>query len=152
MNKNIKTFFIFFLGFCLPIIYLGIINLNKIEKEVMEIKTIVTFYSGRIGRKHLIKIKLIKRSDKFNGLLTNSFNKRNKITGSMYGNNIINLTEFERGKRAGSFLGKFVTNSEIIGLWSTPDGKMSSPFYLIKDPTFNKFNKLPSKIKDYKKN
>ena len=45
----------------------------------------------------------------------------------------------------GSFLGKFITNSEIIGLWSTPDGRLNSPFYLIKETTFNKIKKLPIK-------
>jgi|TARA_B110000438_G_C15708079_1_gene604093 hypothetical protein len=138
MRQSIKIILILFLGFIIPIIYLYFTNVYKVENKTMEIIPLVTFYSGRIGKKHQIKIKLIKRSNMLSGLLINSFNKRNKITGQIYGSEIINFTEFERGERKGSFLGKFKSNSEIIGLWSTPDGRLSSPFYLIQEYISNK--------------
>jgi hypothetical protein len=145
VNQKIKIVLNFVLIVSIPVIFWKNIKVNKIEKPVMETKKTVAFYTGRIGRKYSIKIKLIKRLNKFNGLLTNSFNKRNKITGIIYENEILNLNEFEKGERTGSFLGKFITKSEIIGLWSTPDGKISSPFYLIKESVSDNYIKLPVK-------
>ena len=91
-------------------------------------------YVGAINGKYLFQMAFTQKDNILSGTLVNTFEKENKIYGTIDNEGAFLLTEYEEGEKAGVLEGKIIQGVEIKGTWSTPDGETWFPFYLVKKP------------------
>ena len=91
-------------------------------------------YVGAINGKYLFQMAFTQKDNILSGTLVNTFEKENKIYGTIDHEGVFFLTEYEEGEKAGVLEGKIIQGFEIKGTWSTPDGEKWFPFYLVRKP------------------
>ena len=94
----------------------------------------VLSYVGAINGKYLFQMAFTQKDNILSGTLVNTFEKENKIYGTIDHEGVFFLTEYEEGQKAGVLEGKIIQGLEIKGTWSTPDGEKWFPFYLVRKP------------------
>ena len=114
-----------------PLIYGKVMKQKEQELGFNKMLSVNT-YEGTINGKYFFKIVLVRKGDSLNGTLTNTFKKKNEVFGSIDGDDLFVLTEYEDGQKVGVLEGKISTGGEIKGTWSTTDGKKWFPFFLVK--------------------
>ena len=91
-------------------------------------------YVGAINGTYLFQMAFTRKDNILSGTLVNTFEKENKIYGTIDNDDAFLLTEYEEGEKAGVLEGKIIPGGEIKGTWSTPNGEKWFPFYLVKKP------------------
>jgi hypothetical protein len=89
-------------------------------------------YEGTINGKYFFKIAFTREGNILSGTLVNTYEKENKIYGTIDYEDAFLLTEYEEGLKAGVLEGRIISAGEIKGTWSTPDGKKWFPFSLVR--------------------
>ena len=89
-------------------------------------------YVGAINGKYLFHMAFTRKDNILSGTLVNTFEKENRIYGTIDHEGTFLLTEYEEDEKAGVLEGKIIPGGEIKGTWSTADGEKWFPFYLVK--------------------
>ena len=89
-------------------------------------------YVGAINGKHLFEMAFTRQDNILSGTLVNTFEKENKIHGTIDQEGTFLLTEYEGDKKTGILEGQMMPGGKMKGTWSTPDGDKWFPFYLVK--------------------
>lgn len=110
-------------------------NMKIKDQKLADKKQIPTLsYVGAINGKYLFQMAFTQKDNILSGILVNTFEKENKIYGTIDHEGAFLLTEYEDGEKAGVLEGKIIEGVKIKGTWSTPDGEKWFPFYLVKKP------------------
>ena len=110
-------------------------NMKTDNQQLGHNKQIPTLnYVGAINGKHLFEMAFTRQDNILSGTLTNTFEKENKIHGTIDHEGTFLLTEYEEGRKAGVLEGAIMAGGKMKGTWSTPDGEKWFPFYLVKKP------------------
>ena len=108
-------------------------NMKIKDQRLSYKKQMLTFsYVGAINGKYLFHMTFTQKDNILSGSLVNTFEKKNKIYGTIDHEGAFILTEYEEDEKVGVLEGKITTGGEIKGTWSTPDGEKWFPFYLVK--------------------
>ena len=107
-------------------------NMKIKDQKLSYKKQMLTFsYVGAINGKYLFHMTFTQKDNILSGSLVNTFEKKNKIYGTIDHEGVFILTEYEEDEKVGVLEGKITTGGEIKGTWSTPDGEKWFPFYLV---------------------
>ena len=102
------------------------------DQKLLYKKQILTLsYVGAINGKYLFHMTFTQKDNILSGSLVNTFEKENKIYGTIDNEGAFILTEYEEDEKVGVLEGKIAPGGEIKGTWSTPDGEKWFPFYLV---------------------
>ncbi len=109
---------------------------NKMDMQAQQLgyeKKLPTLsYEGTINGKYFFKMAFTREDNILSGTLINTYEKENKIYGTIDYEDAFLLTEYEDGQKAGVLEGRIISDGELKGTWSTPDGKKWFPFSLIR--------------------
>ena len=109
---------------------------NKMDMQEQQLgyekKIPILNYEGTINGKYFFKMAFTRKDNILSGTLINTYRKKNEIFGTIDHEDSFLMTEYEEGHKAGVLEGRIMQGGDLKGTWSTPDGKMWFPFFLIK--------------------
>ena len=87
-------------------------------------------YTGTMNGKHPFEMSIQREGDELSGFVLNTYKQKTDIRGSVDGDDVFVISEFDGNQKTGIFSGRFIPGGEIKGTWSTPNGKKWHLFYL----------------------
>ena len=88
-------------------------------------------YTGTVNGKHPFEMTIYRAGDTLSGFVINTYKQKAEIKGSVDGDDVFVINEFNGNQKTGIFSGRFIPGGEVKGTWSTPDGKKWHLFYLL---------------------
>ena len=119
-NISVVIILIFFLVF-----------LNQCSSEEKNVIMTQKEYTGTMNGKHPFAMTIHRDGDSLSGFVLNTYKQKTEIKGTVNGDDVFVINEFDGNEKTGIFSGRFIPGGEIKGTWSTPDGKKWHLFYLL---------------------